>query len=330
MSTVNATNTIASVTAEPLNQKPGGQITLTASVLDDTGAPASGVTVTWVNLRDQSSTDSVTDLSGLATLTVNSDTQAVIGYAAYVDDDTSTVALGEACFYNSDIPHVFVPNGMDGELDKYDVAQGVQVVIDVFKEVWPRDKLTFWWDDIHSFSTEIHSIKDDFPITIDITNTFPPACLANGTYELFYQYIDQAGNHVASVPWFVTVTGGSMPPTLPAPEFPEGNDGWINAKEASDGTYLQIAYPGIAANDRLSVTWQVYNEEHMQLTTLNLPVTLAADDIIDGTYCLVNVPADAIPSVQRGSAQAWYVMTPANGDDVQSSAVGLIGVDTIA
>lgn len=328
MNTATATNTIAAITAEPLNTRPGDTIILTATVLDDAGLPVSGVTVTWVEQRTQVKTEATTDSSGQATQQVTSDTPAVIVYAAFIDD-VSTAALTEACFYDANVPPVYVPNGMDGELDKYDIAQQVQVVIDAFSAIRLRDKVVFWWDNIHRYSTEIHSLTDDFPIVIDITDTFPPTCLADGTYELFYQYYDKEGNGGASVPWRVTVTGGGMTPTLPAPTFPEGADGWININEASDGTQLNIAYNDLASNDQLSVTWQVADEQGIQITSINIPYIVTADNVAEG-YCLVDIPAEAIPGVQRGSAQAWYVMTPANGDDVQSSAVGKVGVDTVA
>jgi len=329
MSTVNATNTISSITAEPLNAKPGESVTLTAIVLDATGAPASGVTVTWVLLKDQTSTDTVTDDSGLATLTVVSDQAAVIAYAVYVDDDTSTVTLGEARFYDSTLQPIFLPNGMDGELDKYDISNPVEVIIEKFTNARADDIITFWWDDIHSFTTQVLDPDTDFPITIDITNTFPPACLSNGTYQLFYQYFDPHGNYAVSVPWTVDVTGGELPPTLPAPEFPQGDDGWINKREADEGTQINVAYDGIAENDQITLTWQVSDEKHVQMNNVVISHPVSADEYAQG-FAQIVLSADDVPAVQNGSAEAWYVVTPANHGDVQSSIVGEIGVDTIA
>ncbi|WP_312213388.1 hypothetical protein [Pseudescherichia sp.] len=330
MSTVNTVNTIASVTAEPLSAAPGTEITLTAVVLDENGAPASGATVTWVSLNDQTSTTSDTDATGVATYFVQSDTYAFMPYAVYVDDDTSTATLTEARFYDANTPRVFVPNGMDGELDQYDVAEEVQVIIEPFEEVRAQDVLTFWWDDIHSFTKQVTDPATDFPLAINISNTFPPACLANGTYELFYQYIDTRKNVLVSPPWTVSVTGGVLPPTLPAPTFPQAaDDGWINKREADAGIQIDINYTGMLVNDELAVTWQLYDEKHIQIDTLQIPHTVVQDDI-DRGYIELILTTDQVPPVQSGSAQAWYTVTPANHGDVQSSIVGEVGVDTIA
>lgn len=330
MSIVNATNTIASVACEPKSAKPGTDVILTAVVLDDTGAPASGVTVTWVSLSDQTSTTSVTDASGVATQSVHSDIATFIPYAAYVDDDTSTATLTEARFYDADTPRVFVPNGMDGELDQYDVAAQVQVIIEPFDQARALDVLTFWWDDVHSFTMQIDDPTTDLPLSIDISNTFPPACLANGTYELFYQYIDTRENVRVSKPWTVTVTGGVLPPTLPAPAFPQAaDDGWINKREADAGIKVDINYTGMLANDQIALTWQLYDEKHIQINTLQIPYTVVQADIDQG-YVEITLTTDQVPPVQSGSAQAWYTVTPANHGDVQSSIVGEVGVDTIA
>lgn len=331
MSTVNATNTIASVTAEPLSAKPGTDVTLTAVVLDANGAPASGVTVTWVTLLDQKSTTSVTDATGVATLSVESDIAAFIPYAVYVDDDSSTATLTEARFYNTNTPRVFVPNGMDGELDQYDVAAQVQVIIEPFDDARTGDILTFWWDDIHSFTKQVTDPSTDFPLTIDISNSFPPACLANGTYELFYQYIDPRDNVRVSMPWSVSVTGGVLPPTLAAPEFPQAaDDGWINKREADEGIEIDVSYTGMAINDQIDLTWQLYDEKHIQIDTLILPTQTVVQGDLDQGYVKFTLTTDQVPPVQSGSAQAWYTMTPANHGDVQSSIVGEVGVDTIA
>lgn len=331
MSTVNATNTISSVTAEPLSAAPGDEVTLTAVVLDDTGAPAAGVTVTWVTLSDQKSTTSVTDDSGVATLSVESDSPELITYAVYVDDDSSTAMLAEARFYDENTPRVFVPNGMDGELDQYDVAEKVQVIIEPFDEARAEDVLTFWWDDIHSYTMQVVDPATDFPLTIDVSNTFPPACLANGTYELFYQYIDTRKNVLVSPPWTVSVTGGVLPPTLAAPEFPQAaDDGWINKREADEGIQIHVNYTGMAVNDQIDLTWQLYDEKHIQIDTLIIPSYTVVQDDLDQGYVEIILTPDQVPPVQSGSAQAWYTMTPANHGDVQSSIVGEVGVDTIA
>lgn len=331
MFTVNATNTIASVTAEPLSAAPGNEVTLTAVVLDDTGAPASGVTVTWVNLTDQSTKTSATDSTGEATLAVESDIATYIPYAVYVDDDSSTAMLAEARFYDTNTPPVFLPNGMDGELDQYDVAAKVEVIIEQFKDARAGDVLTFWWDDIHSFTKQIFDPATDLPLTIDISTTFPPACLANGSYELFYQYIDNRQNVRVSPPWTVSVTGGVLPPTLSAPEFPQAaDDGWINKREADAGIQIHVNYTDMAVNDQIDLTWQLYDEKHIQIDTLIIPTYAVVQDDLDQGYVEFILTTDQVPYVQSGSAQAWYTVTPANHGDIQSSIVGEVGVDTIA
>lgn len=327
---LNATNKIVSVKPEPAVAAPGDKITLTAYVTDGNNTPVSGATVSWLFTGDESVSTSETDSSGIAILEVTSLAAGVLFYQVYLGSDASDAVYAEACFYNEDLIPPFVPNGMDGELDQYDVEEGVSVIIEQYGTAGPGDIITFWWDNIHSYTTQIANPDTDLPLTIDITNDFPPACLADGDYQLFYQYRDEAKNNIVSLPVTVSVTAGSLAPSLAAPTFPDGDDdGWINVNEASGGTPIQIAYEGMAPNDLLSVTWQLYDEDHMEVLTAQLPYQVTSDDISQG-YCQVLVPEGDIPAVQRGSAQSWYQMTPANGGNVQSSYVGEIGVDTVA
>lgn len=329
---LDATNKIASVKPEPAVAAPGDTITLSAYVTDESNEPVSGVTVTWLNMKDDTDTStSDTDSSGIATLDVERDTTGVQFYQVYLGSDTADAVEAEACFYGDSLDNTLVvPNGMDGVLDEYDVGEGVQAIIGRYDSAFTGDYITFWWDNIHSYSLLISDPDTDFPITIDISNNFPPACLADGDYQVFYQYRDESQNNYVSAPLAISVAAGALAPTLAAPTFEDGEDGWINIDEASGGTNLQIAYEGMAAGDILDTTWQLYDEDHMEVLTAKLDsYTVLSTDLETG-YCLVLVPEDDIPAVQRGSAQAWYQMTPVNGGSIQSSEVGEIGVDTVA
>jgi hypothetical protein len=325
-----STNQIANLTITPMDALPGVDEMIAAQVVDADGAPvAADVDVTWscTDTNALSALTSKTNDKGIATVTANADYPGILPVTASVDGNT---ALASARFCSTSLKTAFVPNGMDGTLDTYDLKNDVQAVVDAYKNVAAGDLLTFYWDDVHHYTMTVTNPATDFPLTLDITNDFPAACLANGEYCVFYQYLDISGNLNISLPLNLQVSGGHLPATLPAPTFPEGKDGWINLNEANSnsGTPVNMSWAGMATGDTVHVTWKGFDESGIVIaaSVYTTDYTVTSDDLTTG-YCSLVVPTDNILAIVKGSAQADYLMTPRGGGAEQQSVYASINVD---
>lgn len=335
------TSSINAVHADPQVAIPDYTVavTLSASVIDDTGTPVAGATVTWENTLAPATPEltSTTDATGVATLDVKLADLAEIGnvtvfpYLVYLDPaaknlgKTVTVRIADDTFKTPQ-----VNDGGDFSIDAYDIAGGVSVTIQDYPFAAPGDLVTFYWDEIHSAGLSVADPETDLPWIIDIKTAFPPECLVNNTYSLYYQVRDVNSNFAVSLPRIEQVVGGQPVPTLPAADFPEAdhNGGVINSSLALNGTPAQLYWQGMAEGDVVALTWTVYNQDSVQQTTANLPGIVDTDSIADG-YLTITIDASLIPQkIQDGYAEAWYTMTPVNGDDAQTSAVATVGIDT--
>ncbi len=117
--------------------------------------------------------------------------------------------------------------------------------------------------------------------------------------------------------------------TLPPPTFPEGNDGWIDAIEAADGTPVAIpAYTSISMGDVVTVYWQGYHEgTQVSGTAWSTTHTVASNDLSSGFSVIV--PSGSILPVGMGSAQAWYDVAFAATASHGISSVASVNVDTV-
>lgn len=323
-------SSIKDISIVPMCAKSGESEVISVLVVDAQALPKAGVTVNWSSeitgvLSDESS---VTDDKGIAQVTVTSDISFIGAFLIEATVGAANVVI-TARFSDPTIPPVFVPNGMDGELDQYDLKGGVQAIIDEYAHATVGDTLIFYWDAVHHYTKQITNIATDFPITIDVTNNFPPACLTNGTYSVFYEYIDSSRNVNISRSLNLTVSGGELPATLPEPTFTEGRDGWINYNEATrdGGTPIAIIYPNMAIGDSLHVTWRGYDESGIIIpaSVFETDYTVLDTDLTDG--CSVVVPTDSIMPIVVGTAQADYLLTPVDGSDKQQSVYAAVQVD---
>lgn len=116
--------------------------------------------------------------------------------------------------------------------------------------------------------------------------------------------------------------------SLPPPTFSEGNDGWINYTEASDGTPVDIpAYPGIAAGDVVTVNWQGYsNNTPLNNTAYSTVYTVSASEVADG-FAIIVPSADILP-IGIGTGQAWYQVTFVSTGNTGTSAAAIVNIDT--
>lgn len=324
-----AASSVAAVVVEPMVAAPNDSVSITVTILDDTGALANGATISLTNLDDTSDTyDGETDENGVASFNIIPLADpGVINYEI-LDEEGAPIGLALARFYDASVHAPTITNAMtDHTLDKYDILAGVQLTIPAYTNETVGDWVTYYWGNIHHGSIQITKLSD-LPVTFNVETAFPPACLANGDYSIFYQYIDSHGNTNISKPWEVTVTGGNLPATLEAPKLPEASNGFINKKMAADGTDAVIIYDTMAVGDEIELTWQVYEESGIIINTVKYPYTLTKGDI-DNHQAVIHIEAADIPAVQNGSAGLWYTSKPVSGE-MQSSVTLTIEVDTIA
>lgn len=327
---LSAGETVLSVKSEPMAAAPGEDIIFSVTLINADSTPAGGVSVSLVKTEDGTTIGPViTDASGVAMFdAVTRANPGVDFYQVYIET-TATESIGQARFYDSNIKYPTVTNAMDDHaLNEYEIATGVQMIVPAYHNVAVGDYLTYYWDDEFHASHSIEAITD-LPLTLDVNTQFPPSCLVDGNYEVFYQYLDEAGNANVSAPWTLTVSGGNQPATLTPPSAPEADDGWININDAANGTDIVLSYNNMQANDAITLTWQVYDEGKVVITSVQYDYSVLAADVTNG-FCTITILATDIPSVQRGSADIWYTMQPANGEALQTSEVEHIGVDTVA
>jgi len=116
--------------------------------------------------------------------------------------------------------------------------------------------------------------------------------------------------------------------TLPPPTFPEGNDGWIDATEATDGTPVSIpAYPNISTGDVVTVYWQGYNDgTPVTGTAWSTSYTVTSSDLSDGFS--VVVPSASILPIGIGTAQSYYDVTFTATQSHGASSAASVNIDT--
>ncbi|MBL5922476.1 Ig-like domain-containing protein [Lelliottia amnigena] len=334
-------NRVSVVRVSPVDAVPGvtTTITLSATVVDIDNVPVSGATVTWHNTLDEVGVNetSDTDASGVAILDVKlTDLTAglsVFPFIAYLDSDPSTGTTGTIRLASTDNPIPQINDGGDFKIDQYDIASGVTITIQAYPDATRGDLVNFYWDDIHSLGKTIADPATDFPWVINAKTSLPPECLVNGQYSLYYQFRDSNGNFGVSMPRKETVNGSQPAPTLLAPDFPEadGNGGWINSMLALNGTPASVTWKNMQKGDLVNLTWVVYDQNGVQLLLDDQFAGTVTDEQVTAGSMDITVPSTDIPQgIQNGSAKAWYTMTPANGSDLQSSAVANVGIDTKA
>jgi len=118
--------------------------------------------------------------------------------------------------------------------------------------------------------------------------------------------------------------------TLPAPVFPEGNDGWIDASEANSSLGISLAipaYPGISVNDIVTSYWDGLVKGTPVLTAFNIDTHIVvAADVASGF--ITRIPSTAITPIGIGEGQAYYRVSFYDGSR-GVSAPALVNVDTL-
>jgi len=143
-------------------------------------------------------------------------------------------------------------------LDHYDINFGVQAEIPIYSGVELNQTVKFFWDDIDEVS---FFITEDVhpPFIIDVTNDLLPDCLNDGTYNIYYEVSDPAGNSTKSSILNITVAdGGGTVPSLPEAEVAEA-DPYINVEDALDGVDVVIEYPYMKEGEQLTLYWNGFD-----------------------------------------------------------------------
>ncbi|WP_312457257.1 hypothetical protein [Pseudescherichia sp.] len=117
--------------------------------------------------------------------------------------------------------------------------------------------------------------------------------------------------------------------TLPPPTFPEGNDGWIDAIEAADGTPVAIpAYDNISIGDTVTVHWQGYNDgTPVTGATWTTTYVITSGDLSSGFS--VTVPSASILPIGIGTAQSWYEVAFISTQSGGVSSAASVNIDTV-
>lgn len=90
-----------------------------------------------------------------------------------------------------------VSNASDGTLDYYEIQSGVQLEVPMNMDTERGDMYIIHWGDVYQVEHIIDTL-DELPLVFDVVNEFPPACLYDGTYVVFYERIDEAHNVAVS------------------------------------------------------------------------------------------------------------------------------------
>ncbi|MDA8480930.1 Ig-like domain-containing protein [Citrobacter sp. Awk 4] len=316
----------------------GGSIELRATVLDfDTGVPVEGVTVDWSVEAGGlfialSSTSSITNTDGFATITATGTNQGVLG-TIVAKIKSRAVASCDVFFSAPTVPAVSILNADDDHtLDAAEIAFGVEAYIyDPNKGPYTGgDNITLYWGKgaqlVDSKQFPVDSTTQ-FPIPVDISELFKSECLQNGDYDVFYVFTDSIQNTHCSRDFTLTVNGVTPPSDLPAPTFPEANNNTINANVAAGGTMMRIRYAGMAAGDNLNINWQEYNANGDPVAnSLYAPVAAVNERDHSLGFHDEPIPQEYITALKSsGTAQASYSVVRSDGS-TQVSAIATVNV----
>ena len=270
---------IVDITASPIVTTPGTAITLSAFIhnADGTFAPE-GVPVTWEVVSGQlyislSGSTSVTDAAGKAVMQATA--SAPSGGTVRVLTEGSVMEYNiHFCDARLAAPAV-VNAEEDHQLDAHEIALGVTVHVPPPVSYFfpqPNEIITLYWDGVDQMS---YILPDPpvFPLVINATKDFSASCFYDGSYEVFYDYIDIYGNVHSSMSFPLDIIGSPPPVTLPPPSFPEADtSGTIsNASVVENkGVDIRVNYPQMIEGEKVSVSWCGYQ----RASDIPIPETL--------------------------------------------------------
>jgi len=237
-------------------------------------------------------------------------------------------------------PAPIFPAGGDGWLDCAESSLGVDITVPASSSFVVNSVITIYWQ---GYARDGSAVANTYDViahvvaTADITNGF--------TVTVPSTYVTPIGIGYAQA-WY-QVNSPSLPGVselaqvnvdtehcslLPAPEFPEADDGVIDADEitADGGTEMTVSYPGMAAGDTVTAFWFGY------VTSLSEPVagtswtetrTLVASEA-EAQLALFHIPAAYITPVGVGYGEGRYQVLFHNEEGIASSATTDVKIDT--
>lgn len=216
------------------------------------------------------------------------------------------------------------------------VDSNTPVKVPAYSNITEGDFVSVYW-----VGSDVNG--NTIPDSVDtLTHTVTAAEIVDGFNVLIdAPFVTSVGKGTATAWYAVQPVSGGLPvssvsatvnidmtqTTLPAPLFPEGNDGWITYSEAVDGTPVKIpAYTGITAGDAVTIVWQGYQNNEPISDTQDVQLhTVVATEVETGFS--IQVPSSAITPVGIGQGQAYYSVVFSNGDNGVSAAA-TVNVDT--
>lgn len=311
-------------------------ITATAVIVDDSKTPAPGVTVTWTPSADATpnSPTSVTNTNGVATMTFtfSGETISQATIKATTTDDT-TGKTASLYVIPPELPEPHVSNASqddDWTLNYYDVNFGVQASVPLVPDVQVGYIVNLCWGS-QKRERIIENPQLDLPMVVSINNDDFPGGLADGAHPVFFYMTDAADNpSVSSGLPIVVDNGGQTIPTLPAPQIPVANDGYINRHDSYD-VQVEIVYANMAIDDVVTLYWQATNSTGQTLSNAS---GSWVHQVASGENAGINmqIPQELFyPEAgegYEGTVHTWYTTESAEGM-LALSKTKTVMVDTV-
>lgn len=331
---------IESITADPAYLPEDGSVkaTVTATVTDGATPPVpqTGVSVTWTVTGKGNAVPvtSITDDNGKATTQLTASGAGLITVKATTKDDSTGKNTNLYASRALAAPEVLNANDADNfTLNKYDIAIGVDAIIPFYDGAEAGHIITFHWGE-HEIQVSIQQPLTDLPKHIFINDEMPPNVLDDGTYQVYYDVRNKAGNISTSSGLTITVDqGGETVPTLPAPTVPASDDGYINIADALSGVVVTFSYDDMEEGDLVNLYWAAFDNEDRSLKSASSTFQVAIatgekthDLQIDSSLFF---PNDGIG--YEGYVNAFYTVQKAGsvGQTLALSFTKLCRVDTL-
>lgn len=219
-------------------------------------------------------------------------------------------------------------------IDQYDAKAGISLTVFEYTDAQADDIIKVYWGTVRSESYTVYNVTADLPLEIDILNDWPPECHADGSYDVYYEVTDRYGNKNESEHVPLIVDAGLNPGTLPAPVVPDAAPGYINYEAASDGVEVQIAYPGMAAGDVVTLVMNGYDasSDAEKFASAYAPYTVVDADVTAGMIDMTTVVTldDMTKIGENAYALFWYSVVPKGAVNAETSISLQVTVDVVA
>lgn len=250
----------------------------------------------------------------------------------------STVFIDRS--HQGTLPPPTFPEAIDNVINDSAAVSGggTPVAIPAYANIAVDDNVLVYWN---GFDEQNQAIPDS---ATTVAYTVKAADLINGfTVTITTPYITSIGEGTAQA-WYTVHSGSRIPERsvnsvpviidtvcecLPAPVFPDGTDGWIDANEALNGTPLSVPiYSNMRVGDIVTTYWQGYTSNGVLISAAydmqHHPVVAA--DLVAGFS--VTLPEAALYAINVGYGQAYYSVDFTQSASTGTSLTAQVNVDT--